>query len=287
MKIHALEPRRIDPSRTITLRKAFWGKLFNGYKSIKSRIKKEVIENDAFGLDPNKNKQVEFAFNEYWAHLTTDAQIESFMTWLTGVVDDDLMQVDWHKKLIQDAYTKGVSRAYDDTNAGKTATQDPMFSAGGKAGFLAQAFNQPETLSKVSVLFGQSYEALKGVNAAMAADMRRVLAEQLIKGASVDKVSKALFDSVDGITQRRARLIAQTEIIRAHAEGQLDSFEKLGVETLGALVEWGTARDDRVCPLCQSLQGKKFTVKEARGKIPLHPGCRCTWIPVVPDSLKQ
>lgn len=35
--------------------------------------------------------------------------------------------------------------------------------------------------------------------------------------------------------------------IRAHAEGQLDALEQMGVEEVGVMVEWSTAGDDRVC----------------------------------------
>lgn len=67
--------------------------------------------------------------------------------------------------------------------------------------------------------------------------------------------------------------------IRAHAEGQLDSFKTLGVEEVGVAVEWATANDDKVCPKCQSLEGIVLKIDEARGLLPRHPGCRCAWIP--------
>jgi SPP1 gp7 family putative phage head morphogenesis protein len=77
----------------------------------------------------------------------------------------------------------------------------------------------------------------------------------------------------------RARMIARTEIIRAHAEGQLDALEKLGVDKVGVMVEWSTAGDDRVCSLCMSLEGVVLKIKEARGLIPRHISCRCAFSP--------
>ena len=35
----------------------------------------------------------------------------------------------------------------------------------------------------------------------------------------------------------------------------------------------------RVCPDCGGYEGEIFTVDEAEGIIPLHPNCRCCWIP--------
>jgi len=91
-------------------------------------------------------------------------------------------------------------------------------------------------------------------------------------------IKKGIGTKARGI-QSRALTIARTEIIRAHAEGQLDTFEKLKVEKLGVMAEWSTAGDDRVCGLCSDLEGVVITVREARGIIPRHPNCRCTYVP--------
>ena len=45
------------------------------------------------------------------------------------------------------------------------------------------------------------------------------------------------------------------------------------------MAEWSTAGDDMVCPSCGELEGVIMTVKEARGLLPYHPNCRCSWIP--------
>ena len=81
------------------------------------------------------------------------------------------------------------------------------------------------------------------------------------------------------IARGRAEVIARTEIIRAHAEGQLDALERMGVERIGVAVEWSTADDTRVCPLCSAMDGVVIKVKESHGLIPRHPQCRCAFIP--------
>lgn len=67
--------------------------------------------------------------------------------------------------------------------------------------------------------------------------------------------------------------------IAAHAEGQLLALEEMGVEEVGVAIEWSTAGDDRVCPLCSEMEGVVLKLEEAHGKIPLHPQCRCAWLP--------
>ena len=85
--------------------------------------------------------------------------------------------------------------------------------------------------------------------------------------------------NIQGLSRTRARAIARTEVMFAHAEGQLDCFQRLGVEELGIMAEFSTAGDDLVCTKCLPYEGKEYTVDEARGLIPIHPNCRCTWIP--------
>lgn len=75
--------------------------------------------------------------------------------------------------------------------------------------------------------------------------------------------------------------MARTETIYAHAESTLDRFESVGVENVTADVEFRSADDSRVCPICESLDGNRYTIGEARGLIPQHPRCRCAWSPIV------
>jgi SPP1 gp7 family putative phage head morphogenesis protein len=83
----------------------------------------------------------------------------------------------------------------------------------------------------------------------------------------------------------RGTLMARTEIVRAHAESTLNRFEEFGLRNVVNMAEWQTAGDHRVCPLCAQLQGRTFTIQEARGMLPLHPNCRCTWLPVLAEIL--
>jgi len=74
--------------------------------------------------------------------------------------------------------------------------------------------------------------------------------------------------------------------IRAHAEGQLDGLERYGLDEIGVMSEWTTSGlgisgkgNPSPCDLCAPLDGLVLTVKEARGLIPRHPNCKCTFKP--------
>jgi SPP1 gp7 family putative phage head morphogenesis protein len=155
----------------------------------------------------------------------------------------------------------------------------PDWYAGTREEFLRSSFGRPVSVERVAQLTSRVYSDLKGVTDAMSTVMQRTLMDGMIQGKSPRDVAKDLNKSVDGIGITRARTIARTETIRAHADGQLDALKQLGVEEVGVMVEWSTAGDDLVCPLCADLNGIVMKINEAYAIIPRHPNCRCSWIP--------
>jgi hypothetical protein len=45
-----------------------------------------------------------------------------------------------------------------------------------------------------------------------------------------------------------------------------------------------TAGDDRVCKICLAASEDSYSLDEARGLLPLHPRCRCSWEPSLPQG---
>lgn len=82
--------------------------------------------------------------------------------------------------------------------------------------------------------------------------------------------------------QWRSLLIARTETIRSFSEGTVDYYKK---STVIKELEFNVAPDERLCEECAGHSGEKFSVEQASGFIPVHPLCRCTWLPVVPENL--
>jgi SPP1 gp7 family putative phage head morphogenesis protein len=103
----------------------------------------------------------------------------------------------------------------------------------------------------------------------------------MAEGRSPLDIAEALVDRVERVGLTRARLIARTEVIGAHAEATLNAYEEAGVTGVEVEAEWTTAGDDRVCPECESMEGRSFTLAEARGMIPAHPNCRCAFLPKI------
>lgn len=70
---------------------------------------------------------------------------------------------------------------------------------------------------------------------------------------------------------------------RAHSEGQLDAVEGMGMDSVGVEMEWLTSGEP--CSACAAMAGNVYSVKDARGKIPAHPGCLCCWVPNTDKAL--
>ena len=115
------------------------------------------------------------------------------------------------------------------------------------------------------------------VNGTTKSQLRPILATALAEGKGVPKVVKELSQFYVAQYRWRAPLVARTEMIAAHNEGSLQRYEVDGVEKS----EFYAALDERTCDECMDFHGQVMPTTEAHGMIPVHPQCRCTWIPVV------
>lgn len=282
-----LTPLRADPSRTTLLQRKYLAELARRFRALRKEIYQLIVEEDAFGLkDPepfDSSRVLGNAARRRWAFLTIDKKLEQFTQWLTEMIDVHILGIERGEtpitaKYVESAYKKGIVRAWTDTNRRRLGLGRPGPLQGTQEQFLRQSFGAPERASKLKLLQTRAFENLKGVTQQMATQMNRTLADGLAAGDSPLKVAKALEERAN-LPEARARTVARTEVMHAHSEGQLDGMQELGVEEVGVMVEWSTAGDDRVCPICKPLEGVVLTIDEARGLIPRHPNCRCTWIP--------
>lgn len=280
-------PLRIDPTRTIMLRRAFLSKLKGRFKRIERALIQLVEFEDSFGLKRDgrfnrvSNTSLPYAANERWRFLTDEQKLREFEAWLREQFGREVLGADeealW-RAYVEDGYRRGAGRAFDDVNrVRRFSPGEREFFEGSRREFLHSAFARPIAVERVKLLAARALTDLKGVTDVTATTMLRTLTDGLVRGLSPREVARQLVERLDGVGLSRALTIARTEIVRAHAEGQLDGFELLGVEEVGVAVEWSTAA--HACPLCVPMDGVVLKVKESRGLIPRHPNCRCAWIP--------
>jgi len=116
------------------------------------------------------------------------------------------------------------------------------------------------------------------VNKKQKTSIKEALIKSLTEGWTLNKLEyeiEAVVEDGD-----KARVIARTEIIRAANEGAILHYKDQNIEK----VRWiavPSAPGGRTCDRCLERHGREYLMKDAEGKIPLHPFCRCTWTPIV------
>jgi len=151
--------------------------------------------------------------------------------------------------------------------------------------FRNMQFLQNYTFNEVS----NRFEDLK-------ATMRRRLIEGSQLGLNPKKVARLIAGDLNDY-KTNWELIAITETARAESQGRLQEFADEDI----AYAIGSTAHDMRVCPKCQQLiEGQVVSVADTVGVsnygkkqadwvacIPLHPRCRCVWLPYIPGETRR
>jgi hypothetical protein len=223
---------------------------------------------------------------------TSTQKVKLFQQWLKTQIAVRLRnksQDELWKKYINEGFKRGAGRSFDDVKQSELRRRKPElftpeaqgqlrdFYAGSKDEFLRSSFAQPVAKEKLELLTSRTFDELEGMEGDMVTKLTRTLADGLVEGKGPREVARDLGDELD-IPKARALTISRTELIRAHAEGQLTALEGLGVEELGVAIEWSTSGmgttalgNPSPCPKCAPMEGVVLTVSEARGKIPFHP----------------
>jgi SPP1 gp7 family putative phage head morphogenesis protein len=278
---------RYDPTRTTLLQRKFWGEMKRRFNWLYIQIQKWLVEEDSLGLKKPEKPLMVVQAAAHYAFATDPQKLQIFQGWLANQINAGILTVSgrgiigqpWTYEYVESAYHRGMTRAYIDASRFLYATAQPDYYLGSREQFLRGAFAQPELMSKMRLLGSRSFEQLRGITASMSQQLSTQLLNGLMYGRSSSQIAVEMRKSIGSLSRTRARMIARTEIIHAHAEGQLDSFQMLGIDELGVMAEWSTAGDGLVCEECGTREGEVFTVEEARGLIPLHPNCRCCWTP--------
>lgn len=204
------------------------------------------------------------------------ARIAAFERWLANATDAVILGGSgdrrWTDDYVRYAYGRGV--VHGNHRLQNAGYQVPDIE-------LADTFNSPLHRETLATFYQRQYTLLNGVNAAMQTEIARTLTEGMLAGQNPTEIARTLTGRVSNVGIYRANVIARTEIIHAYNEGALNRFERiLGAEgELEVVVELATAGDSRVCDICRDLEGVIYTVKDAHNVIPVHPQCRCTWVP--------
>lgn len=268
----------VDPTRTKTLRADYMADVYKRFRETKGDIRTAVVDLDVFGLG-NKTIMAEMPDLNDFRFATVSDKKQAFDNWLEYAMNENILEPQpgvarqWQGQYVRRSYASGLKMSTKELRA--AGLDVPMFSDQ----TLQQFLNAPIHRDSLELLYTRNFSALKGITNEVDKEISRTLTEGLSQGFNPRKMARELNGRVDAVGITRARTMARTETIYAHNEAALNRYQQAGVKEVAAEVEWVTAGDNRVCPDCVSMGDRIFTLKEARGLIPFHPNCRCTWVP--------
>lgn len=272
-----------DPTQTITLRNSYEAAFYKRFRRVKGVLRTTVEENDALRIGAQSPRTVRLASPRDDFNFEENAQKQAaFEEWLQGAIEDEILQPVGERALLQGQHYTGSFVRATVRKAIELARQRLR-----QAGFdvpdmsVDAVLNRPIHRSTLQTMYRRHFRALEGVTQEMDRQMSRTLTEGFAQGHHPRKMASALNDRIDKIGITGARRVAQTETIRTHAEATLNSYERSETEQVVKETEFSDSDDERVCEDCEDLDGTTYTVEEARGVIPVHPNCRCSFIPVL------
>lgn len=275
-----------DPTFTTTLRSNYEEAIVNRLDRLARLIEMVVGENDLFGFGDEARSVSEDILPTSRQGGRADAE-EAFNSWLEEAIISGVLEPvrfpsrggHWSGTFVRSAQQKAVEQSVGRLEVAGVEPEE---------GFVDAAFNAPIHTDTLRRMYTRNYQQLKKLTNDTAAELRRRLSDGLAQGHGPEKISRSLTSGIEAIGHARAKTIARTEVIRTHAESTLDSFERAGIDKVAGLAEWLTAEDGHVCARCKALSADgPYTIEEARGMIPEHPNCRCTWIPVLASNSAQ
>jgi SPP1 gp7 family putative phage head morphogenesis protein len=125
---------------------------------------------------------------------------------------------------------------------------------------------------------GYHYNKIRGITDTTRKQTQKAISDWIVSGAPLDALETAL-GGIYGTS--RAERIAATEATRVFSMGNQQAFESTG---LIDEVQWMTARDDLVCPICGELDGTTLGVGDIDAFPPAHISCRCWVQPILSEE---
>jgi len=275
---------KMDPTRTALVRKQFESELRRRFQELMALITEEIVDGDGFGL-VNGLGMIQVNARRFDFPRSGD-KVSSFMRWLKREQSKGVLGIAegtdigasarnaWSNVYIDTAYQRGIRQAGAQLRKGGAQVSER---------WVESAFNRPIHADRVGLIYTRVFDELHGITQTMDARISRALSLGLSEGKNPRDIARDLNNEVD-IGLNRARMIARTEVVSAHAEASLNAYTEAGVEGVTVEAEWSTTGDDLVCPLCAELEGVTMPLEQARNLLPRHPNCRCAWVPVIENA---
>lgn len=117
-----------------------------------------------------------------------------------------------------------------------------------------------------------------GLNKRQQAAVRAHRDARLKAGDTPFKADRSATAYANRMRRARSNLIAQHEMDTMANEAQRQEWAQQqhdGALSRFAVMVFRTHKDERTCPVCAPLNGRRFSLRDTKSVPPLHPNCRC------------
>lgn len=101
----------------------------------------------------------------------------------------------------------------------------------------------------------------------------------MITGKTTSQLKKFLQDEFS-VSYNRADTIVRTEMAHIQTQAARQRYQEYGIQEIEIYAD----TDNRTCPICAKLDGKRFGINDSL-PIPAHPRCRCCALPIIKEKL--
>lgn len=272
----------LDPTKTTTIRRKFVADMRGRITRMKQALKYALVDQDLLGLSFVRNQEL----NDQTKYETDADKILALAAFIDALASEyylDTSSSPWFEEYTVRGYRRGIENAYHQLQ--RSGYSNVRGLSGAPKDYMVQLImGMAATQSYIKVANARILTDLRTYTSAIAQASATALMSVLQKNESPKQLMFIVNQRMDHLSNKRAFNIAKNEVIRAHAEAQLTTYEMFGVDQVLRVSEsvvYQTVGDNRVCPICAPFEGRRLPIAEARGLIPQHPQCRCSWsVPV-------
>lgn len=281
-----------ESTRTLTIRKQYAQWLRGRLSAIRAALRRGIVEYDAFdllaashgtktgtGTGTTTPTDALVDAPAGWDFPSNSDKERAFNTWVDNQLDEEILDPNRRRNPhLGRAYERGVKES--NTKLRRAGVVEVADDASVEA-----ILRRPAHRETLETVYTRNYRQLEGFTSAIGQDTGRVISNGLAAGHGPREIARDLADVIgrveNGVPRghhNRATVIARTETMNAFHQSTAERFAEFGVERAEVVV----AEDERTCQQCLDLEkGNPYPVSELRGILPLHPQCRCSFIPVV------
>lgn len=319
-----------DPTGTYRIQQRYAERLRARWADVKGAVRRRIVKKDRYGFTDST--------------VADEVAIAVFIAWLLNKAKNAVLSVVSlvRNPFIRAGYQTGVRNALRELLAapgfdvsdsevpevvrladggetpresarkavgGPTGVTGPRPAGGEAGGPAGAAAGRSEHSERLNALIRQSYRKIRDNVMKTVQSVRSYLTERSLATdgglSNRSDIAETVNTRIDKVGRTGVSRIAATDVVSAHSAGVIQTVKRSALRSVTVRVEWVTAGDSHVCPICRALEGTKYRVDSIRSETfryeagpdeppslsgvypvvpPIHPRCRCALIPALPSA---